>query len=468
MTSLALRFPASRVSLWLPVRRVLWPPWMHQPARSFTASPGVRATSSVVARKTRTAATKEEPPVRKTPTRAAKKTPEIVTRAKKTTKKKATEAPQTDSPIPPLSLVQLRDVAVLCGRNTSGTKAVLRSDLEEAVLGEAPATTTPELPQRILSIDMGVRNLAYCLLEADPKGGPAKLIAWERLSLIDEDEAHEADAAANAKMSLFTPPRLAAVAARLVRDRLLALEPTQVLIERQRSRSGGGMAVLEWTMRVNSLEAMLHGIFAYHQASQACQKIQGVEAVSPKRVSVFLLRGGIGDGTSRDQCPQTAATKEKDIKDVKEAFIAGILRAAVDGQKATKGTKASKAAKAKTNAVMADSGPLLSYDERASPMVEAYLIRWDAKQKRLRPKEPKEPKSAAKPKTRKGSADDNGGINDSDKKATVTELLPTLSKIDDLADCVAQGLIWLEWELNKHILRGKGADALLDEKQLPG
>ncbi|EPE07721.1 cruciform cutting endonuclease mitochondrial [Ophiostoma piceae UAMH 11346] len=374
--------------------------------------------------------------------------------------------------------IALRDVAVLCGRNASGTKSSLRSDLEEAVLSEAAAklttkqstTPSPELPRRVLSIDMGVRNLAYCLLEADPRGGPAKLIAWERLSLIDEDEARQADAAT--KKSLFTPPRLATIAARLVRDRLLALEPTHVVIERQRSRSGGGMAVLEWTMRVNSLEAMLHGIFAYHQVSQARQKIQSVEAVSPKRVSVFLLRGGIGDGTSRDQCPQTATTKEKDIKDVKEAFIAGILRAAVDGRKeATKGTKTAKTTKtttAKTKAAMADRGTLLSYDERASPMVEAYMVRWDAKQKRLRPKEAK---AAAKSKTSKGGVDDNddsGGISDNDQKTTVTNLLPTLSKIDDLADCVAQGLIWLEWEHNKGILRDEGADALLEEKQLPG
>ncbi|KAL1898864.1 hypothetical protein Sste5346_003275 [Sporothrix stenoceras] len=363
-------------------------------------------------------------------------------RAPRKTVKKAAEkkldAPAEDPRLPVLSLTALRDLAVLCGRNSSGTRAVLRADLEEA-MDETPPTMTEakKSPQRILSIDMGVRNLAYCLLEmpSSPKGGHSvpKLVAWERLSLIGGPEKDESEeSAAKLPASTFSPPSMATVAARLIRDRLLPLSPTHILIERQRFRSGGAAAVLEWTVRVNSLEAMLHGIFAYRQLEEtASNTVQTVQAVSPQRASRFLLQGGMGAGHAKELLPpRTGKTKEKNIKDAKEAFVAGLLRT----------PKSSK----------------LVYDESTRGMVDAFLIRWEAKQSRGRVKskdETTKTKSDTKPK--------------SEVKPTV-EALITLSKIDDLADCVAQGLIWIEWEGNKAILRAKGAEDLLATKQLTG
>lgn len=376
----------------------------------------------------------------------AKRAPKKTTKkdAEKTTNKvtgKKTADPPEDPRLPVLSLTALRDLAVLCGRNSSGTRAVLRADLEEAMYETAFAGS--EKKTRILSIDMGVRNLAYCLLEVSSfpsLKSPPKLVAWERLSLIGgaEKEANESTAAAaatppSAKLpaSAFSPPAMAAVAARLIRERLLPLRPTHILIERQRFRSGGGAAVLEWTVRVNSLEAMLHGIFAYRQMDVVVSNtVETVQAVSPQRASRFLLQGGMGSGHAKELLPQprTRRTKEKDIKDVKEAFVAGLLRT--------------------------PKPPVLAYDEGVRGMVNAFLVRWDAKQSRGR----------AKSKTAGGKAEKKS------KSAVQPTVEPelTLSKIDDLADCVAQGLIWLEWEGNKTTLRTKGAEDLLAKKQLTG
>ncbi|KJR84002.1 uncharacterized protein SPSK_00288 [Sporothrix schenckii 1099-18] len=363
-----------------------------------------------------------------------------------TKKVKQTTEPHDDTAaqdphLPPLSLTALRDLAVLCGRNSSGTRAVLRADLEAAINEAMPAQkreTAPPQPRRILSIDMGVRNLAYCLLHVaapvpgqDHRARPT-LVAWERLSLIGAGDNTEAgDSTTVVSTSAFSSPVLAAAAARLVRDRLLPLSPTHVLIERQRFRSGGAAAVLEWTVRVNSLEAMLHGIFAYRQLgrrSTAENTVQAVQAVSPQRASRFLLQGGMGGSSVSPPPPSTRKTKEKDIKDVKEAFVAGLLRT---------------------------PGPTLAYDESIGGMVDAYLVRWDAKQSRGR--------GRSKDATNKAEDD----TPKSPPTLTSTKQ-PALSKIDDLADCVAQGLIWLEWEANKTTLREKGAEALLAVKQLAG
>lgn len=327
--------------------------------------------------------------------------------------------------LPPLPLASLRDIAVLCGLHSSGTKDVLRARLASVITRPAEPAEAPS--RRILSLDMGVRNLAYCLLRLDapPSGSrsgggaapPPTLVAWERLSLIGGSGS---DAAA------FSPPAMASVAARLVQDRLLPLEPTRVLIERQRFRSGGAAAVLEWTVRVNSLETMLHAIFAYRQlaAESAGGRAPSVDAVSPQRVSLFLLRGGLGSGNLPTAAQRVKASKPKDIKDSKEAFVARALRPETGGQQTI---------------------PLLAYDESVRHMVDAYLARWDSKQKRSRTRI-----------TSTAALDD------------ALDAPGPLSKIDDLADCATQGLAALAWERNREILRERGAEALLAEKPLAG
>lgn len=108
---------------------------------------------------------------------------------------------------PKLTSAQLKIIARLCGKSRSGTKAVIADRIVDdlgAFKPLAPGT-------RVLSIDLGIRNLAYSLLEVpDPSHGlPAKnvkgpknkgtvpsstvpvvprLLAWERLALIPKTE----------------------------------------------------------------------------------------------------------------------------------------------------------------------------------------------------------------------------------------------------------------------------------------
>ncbi|KAI0598741.1 mitochondrial resolvase Ydc2 [Biscogniauxia sp. FL1348] len=198
---------------------------------------------------------------------------------------------------PALKAAQLQRLAFLCGISKTGTKTELVARLNAAALAAtaaaaAPAEGWPGSEQRILSIDLGIRNLAFSLITAKPSSPSSpsssssspsplpmhpphiQLHAWKHRVLLErpptkgasgEDEKGgegekevDADAETGTSPDLYSPASLARVTTALVRDDLLPLRPTHVLIERQRFRSCGHAAVQEWTLRVNTLEAMLH------------------------------------------------------------------------------------------------------------------------------------------------------------------------------------------------------------------
>jgi cruciform cutting endonuclease 1 len=212
-----------------------------------------------------------------------------------------------------LKVAQLKELLAAIGSRTTGTKdqltTRLESDLHRPKLAKLAQYRNPE-PTRIVSIDMGIKNLGLCVADvsfAKSDGGAGsgttarmRVDRWQRLNLVDgangpgagADDAEGADSAGG-----FSPAALSAVAVRLVRDELLPHRPAAVLVERQRWRSGGRAAVAEWTLRVNALEAMLWAVFrALGPSPQACvdgQRRAGPElhAVSPARVAAFWLPG---------------------------------------------------------------------------------------------------------------------------------------------------------------------------------
>lgn len=116
---------------------------------------------------------------------------------------------------PKLTAAQFKSIARLCGKSRSGTKAVIEGRIVDDLKVFKPLAPGT----RVLSIDLGIRNLAYSLLEVlDPDHGPSaktakgakkkatvpsstvpiapRLLAWERLALIPK-----ADKAAATKKS---------------------------------------------------------------------------------------------------------------------------------------------------------------------------------------------------------------------------------------------------------------------------
>lgn len=374
---------------------------------------------------------------------------------------------------PKFTAAQLKQIARLCGTSRSGTKAAIIDRIIGALQDFRP------LPPgtRVLSIDLGIRNLAYSLLEVPGSSQGQKLNksksgklqdvasmtpilhAWERLALIPkvvkapiskskarskkktsaaqeiESVAELSDTPAKASATKkgkkkkqsdqkqedlnhddggpaaiseqdpttipvpiedFSPTRLSAVAVDLVLSRLLPLKPDVVIMEQQRFRSMGGSSVLEWTLRVNSLESMLYAIFTTLKTLGQWPhgKLKGVVA---RNVLEFMAVQE-GEGAS-------IWTKEGkgDNKRIKKDIVGKML-----------GTE---------TGVGMGEGNGLEY------VVREYLERWGAKGKR-------------------GKA--IGGAEG-------------MKKLDDLADCLLQGIAFIRWQENKSRLLKRGVEALQDQ-----
>lgn len=379
---------------------------------------------------------------------------------------------------PKLTASQLKSIARLCGKSRSGTKAVIADRIADDL-----KTFQPLAPgTRVLSIDLGIRNLAYSLLEVPdisvgssgkPSKGsrkkgtalssavnlPPRLLAWERLALIpradkvvppkrstkksrkntkednenDEDQqdedalpkkskrqAKKAEATPNHQvedptaepgpattpvlMEDFSPARLSALAVDLILNRLLPLRPDVVTLEQQRFRQMGGSGVYEWTLRVNSLESMLYAVLTLlRETGQWPSELGRIEPVVARNVLEFMV--------VRDRAAGF------DVGD-----IWGRSGADDDGNNKTDNKKVKKDIIGR----VLGSAEGLVVDGAVSPVASEYLDEWQGKKSFQR------------------KAD-------------------RMKKLDDLADCLLQGLAFIHWQNNKRLLLEGGVDALQDQ-----
>ncbi|KAH6620805.1 mitochondrial resolvase Ydc2 [Chaetomium sp. MPI-SDFR-AT-0129] len=395
----------------------------------------------------------------------------------------------------------LKSLCASCGLPKTGAKSVLVSRLREAAQQFQPIPPSA----RILSIDLGLKNFAFSLLTpaplpkttksktkqkplpslsfADPAKpsalltSPVHLHAWHRLDLtlpLDaaqsssplpptpparnrkskkaEAEPEEDSTPTKSKRkpepststsTAFTPTTLASTTATLVQTVLLPLRPTHILIERQRFRTGGASAVLEWTVRVNQLEAMLHAAFAMahfqaHSTEIEIDMAEGgkgkrngvdgggkvvVESVTPKVVAGYLF-------------PSAGAKDEDELGDEEDTEEE---ESAADKKKRKK--KATSGAAAAYKLLKKEKVNMLSeFLATENDGGGAGLVKADGKQAEevvglfLEAVERKRVgKRRAK---RKEGEEENYAVED------------MVSKMDDLSDSVLQGMVWLQWQRN--------------------
>ncbi|KAK0704825.1 mitochondrial resolvase Ydc2 [Lasiosphaeris hirsuta] len=306
----------------------------------------------------------------------------------------------------------LQAIAFQCGLAQAGTRPVLAERIQTAAREFQPLT--PDA--RILSIDMGLRNFAFSLL-SPPKPPPltqhpstnkptplAHLHAWKRIDLLRLSAAADSQASDD-----FTPSTMAARAVALVQSRFLPLAPTHVLIERQRFRSGGASGVLEWTLRVNTLEAMLYAAFTTLRAVGAWDG--QLVAVPPSRATRFMVGegevgvGGVLLGLEAEGEGVGAKMKQADSKKLKIDLLGRCLEGGrvieLEGAQVKKAVDDFLEGRAKTA----------------------------TGRSRVKPTE-------TSVKKKKGET------------VVKSEAGAILTKLDDLSDSLLQGVAWLEWQRN--------------------
>ncbi len=309
----------------------------------------------------------------------------------------------------------LKSIANAIGSNTGGIKAVLAANLQHdlqrdrfALPKSTNGMTVLESGHNIVSIDMGIRNLAFCRICLPPNWGSAAQSTvpivhdWARIvvSKRADPESLVDDAKQSAPKEAFDPATYARHAYLLVQKLLSTSQPTQILIERQRFRSMGGSAVQEWTLRVNMFEAMLYAVF--ETLSEQGSWKGAVHPIGPAKVSRFWL----------DHAESGSETKS--------------------GSKSSK----TKAAKIDLVAKWLGDGERFELRGAAAKLGQAFL------QKRKGAK-------------RVVVQQDELILNTSDRSVEVE-----MGKLDDLADCLLQGMAWVQWERNRRTILTDGMQAL--------
>jgi cruciform cutting endonuclease 1 len=157
----------------------------------------------------------------------------------------------------------------------------------------------------------------------------------------------------------------------------------------------GSKHILEWTVRVNMLEAVIYGILC-------ALKEEGiwdgeVLAIAPGKVGPFWIEDGEEGGEWKKE--RTAKKKNKGLK---IDLVRGWL----------------------------EEGNMLALgNEEVEVMAKRYMDKWD----RI-----------------------PGGRRKLEAKGE------EMGKLDDLADCLLQGMAWIQWQENKKIAVKHGVEALLE------
>lgn len=381
-----------------------------------------------------------------------------------------------------LKTTQLHRLAEATGVKSSGTKGALVERLEgEIPLCECPFSLDSGLggdgvksrkstgknknteEMSILSIDMGIRNLAFAHLlvrprsrtsartsitdKAKAKTAKVTLNAWHRLDITNDgipgtfpglaEEASKSGSATQPKEATkentkekdtFSPPLYAHHAYTLLTTLLQTYKPTHILIERQRFRSAGGSAVQEWTLRVGVFEGMLYTVL-YTLARQGFFTGTNAGTGAGDRLMVPLAKGVEPSRVVRyweDRVLSPSVSEEgekKKRKTSKEGKKAKID--VVGGWLSDAGETAGSGGDISTSLSVGD-------DIELQNTVNAYLAKWQGKREKSRDKALEKKKK-------------------------------DIGKLDDLADCLLQGMTWLEWQIIRGRVVREGVDFLFED-----
>lgn len=338
---------------------------------------------------------------------------------------------------------ELRTLCLACGLPSSGTKEVLTARLEADFLGNHGRPRELPAQRRVLSVDLGLKNFAYAvvvpggpLLSTAP-GTPAKkmsqfdsapfrqpprvvLEGWRHLNLSSDLAVQVAE------KYQWSPAAMAKLAYKLVQEHFVPLRPTHILLENQRWRTNSSTSVLEWTMRVNNLESMIHATL---RTMQELGHYSGnLVSLPPNRVSNFWV------GTAGEHIEDV----ERKPLETDAEFNARVQRA----------KSASKTAK-------------------ASPRKKARMIdivgNWLQDENVIRPAQTTAAENVER--VMKLYADRWRGVRRQRGAEQLEEAETGAAKLDDLAECLLQGMAFLKWEQNKQVLQEHGVEAILKQEE---
>lgn len=432
---------------------------------------------------------------------------------------------QTSLALPSLKSTQLKRIAQATGVPTGGPKPELLARLEREILSSAGVHCNGNgsggangsangsgngkgigigKEISILSIDMGIRNLAFAhLTTSTPFSTAAKrksssfpkvtLNAWHRLDLTqsqyppqdNNSNIHPSNGNGNGngngegddtnpgikpiiglppspagsplrekdimtnETQGFSLPLYARHAYTLVRMMLDKYQPTHILIERQRFRSIGGSAVQEWSLRVGVFEGMLYSVLETLAREQQRASFGRTSAGAGADATSYGENGGEGLGM---MIPLVLGVEPSRVVRYWGDQI-GFSNFHLEGRE--KGQNSVDGKKVKIDIV---GGALDRLDPDPDSSADAIP---DADV-------PRGPRDLATHLAIAKDADLHRTIEGYlarwyGKRGKAVQGVRKLGKLDDLADALLQGLTWLEWQVMRERILREGVEFLLNE-----
>jgi cruciform cutting endonuclease 1 len=388
-----------------------------------------------------------------------------------TTILRASRTPVSQLPwIGELKVAQLQRIARATGIQSSGTKSVLAARIQAALSQQLipPPQEKNSNDWSVLSIDMGIQNLAFAHLRV-PRASLTQMVArapsrpvltaWHRLKVseigdldlqgtgVKTDGGDVAERMSNSEAGsipssqtietkpptglkeAFSPDVYAAMAYTLITLLLSVYKPTHILIERQRFRSGGGSAVQEWTIRVGVLEGMLHAVLHTLRHARGSD-IAGIEVqgIEPKRVLRYWEDLDSDTNQEGDEGTKKVRVSAREVKKAKIDLVGRWLNSSLENDISPDSGTRSDGDMGVGAAV--DGKICLAADRPAvHDLAGAYLQKWRGEG------------------TRK-------------KRSSAAGSISEIGKLDDLADCLLQGVTWVEWQVMRERLAREGLEAL--------
>ncbi|CAO2658809.1 Nn.00g065320.m01.CDS01 [Neocucurbitaria sp. VM-36] len=357
------------------------------------------------------------------------------------------------------------------GSASSGTKATLQERFVRDVWRSRLFKRRPDWQDRqnkdwgrklrIVSIDMGIKNLAYCDVEVDypskdSLNATMEVIRWEKIDLVkttrdfrnhlpSPKSIKKGTADEDEDVDPYSLSVLSNTAYSLVRKTILESGPDIILIEKQRWRSGGGSAVQQWTVRVNTLEGMLWAVLKTLRSEWKVmlsrlregvgKRDYEVFGVDPKRVGHYWL-----GQNSRLLAAKEAGTVESMSDAGGQSTEEGDKAATKKDMSRSKAEKKAKIAILRswlssnppsTISSTPESTPTITFKigQSAEPIRQALC-------------------SPSKPTRRKRSSISSS--KDAEESIDVEAVGDTeLKKLDDITDCFLQAAAWVSWESNR-------------------
>ena len=294
------------------------------------------------------------------------------------------------------------------------------------------------------------------------------VLSWRRLDLTDDAlkadvkkdmERNVVTEAKGKEADPFAPEFLSQTAYWLLSRNLLDYKPDIILIERQRWRSSSSSAIQQWTVRVNSLEAMLWAILTALRAESYRQdmsvdsvhgKNYDIVAVDPKRVGAYWL-----DGDSSATSPAITKTEVVEEDDLDEEIDDSLPQASVAPTKKLSRGKAEKKAKIKIlrtwlNKKAPSTSLSVGMGADVGDVIHRPIIDFSFQNQ---PEDTRTDAEITRQTFLYATDSPLEQVKRAERVGKNTIRTEDVKKVDDLADCLLQAAAYVAWAENRTVLQ---------------